>query len=138
MHEEKKNSCENCGKVFTMMYQLNNHKLKAHSDTPKSFFCNICKKSFHFRHDLNHHLKLSHNEKRFLQYTNTQPVNNIYQPTLVNRGAMQLVDVKWLMLNVYCLGFNWNWNWIGYIFFSQTDILTESKNRLMLLQATIG
>ena len=65
VHEEKKNSCENCGKVFTMMYQLNNLKLKVHSDTPKSFFCKICDKSFHFRHDLNHHLKLSHNEKRF-------------------------------------------------------------------------
>jgi len=59
--EEKLRTCDECGKVFRTLFQLNKH-LTIHTGE-KSFLCDICSKSFRTKKDLGQH-KISHSEGR--------------------------------------------------------------------------
>ncbi|XP_013164365.1 PREDICTED: zinc finger protein 546-like [Papilio xuthus] len=55
---EKNYECKDCGKMFLMKYELNNHRIK--HKTEKNFVCDVCSKQFKSKPGLLKHYQISH------------------------------------------------------------------------------
>ena len=65
LERESKKPCELCGKSFSDLHSLKEHKKTAHENDGKIFKCKLCDYSNILKRNLASHVKLRHEKDKF-------------------------------------------------------------------------